>query len=667
MKVIRNTDNAAERIDELCRLLDYYARKYYTEDSPVVTDAEYDSLFAELISLETEHPELARSDSPTKRVGGAVLDRFEKVTHNVPMGSLSDVFDYDELGDFLKKTDYTGYYSVECKIDGLSVSLLYEQGKFVRGATRGDGFVGENVTENLRTVRSIPLEIPYGGMLEVRGEVYMPRKSFARLNEKRDEAGLQPFANPRNAAAGSLRQLDSKIAAERGLDIYIFNIQACDRHFDSHSEGLDFLSELGFNVIPYRNRENTYSGICRRIEEIGQARRTLPCDIDGVVIKADEIEARKRIGELAGRPKWAIAYKFPPEQQKTLLKDITVQVGRTGALTPTAELEPVRLAGTTVSRATLHNIDFITERDIRIGDTVTVQKAGDIIPEIVSVCREMRSPDSVPYSMPERCPSCGETVSREPGTAAVLCTNADCPAQLERTLIHFASRDAMGIDGLGPKIVKLLIDSGLVHGIADLYSLKADDLIPLERMGEASAAKLVSAIDTSRSRGAAKLIYALGIRQVGASAAAALASYFGSVEALAQATPEELVLLNDIGEITAQNISCFFSHPKSQALISALKSVGVRTDADRVEKEGGSLEGLTFVLTGTLPTMTRNEASALIERFGGKTSSSVSGSTDYLVAGDKAGSKLAKAEKLGVKILTEGELVAMANGSSDRS
>ena len=360
----------------------------------------------------------------------------------------------------------------------------------------------------------------------------------------------------------------------------------------------------------------------------------------------------------------AVAYKFPPEQQNTLLKDITVQVGRTGALTPTAELEPVRLAGTTVSRATLHNIDFITERDIRIGDTVTVQKAGDIIPEIVSVCREMRPAGAVPYSMPERCPSCGEAVSREPGTAAVLCTNADCPAQLERTLVHFASRDAMSIDGMGPKVVKLLIDSGLVSGIADLYSLKADDLIPLDRMGKTSAAKLISAIDTSRGRGAAKLIYALGIRQVGASAAAALASHFGSVEALAQATTDELVTIEDIGEITAQNISCFFSHPKSKELIAELKAAGVRTDADKVQKEGGSLDGLTFVLTGTLPTMTRSEASTLIERFGGKTSSAVSGSTDYLVAGDKAGSKLAKAEKLGVKILTESELIELANNHS---
>lgn len=664
MKAIKKTDNAEKRIAELCRLLGYYARKYYTEDAPVVTDAEYDRLFSELISLETEYPELARSDSPTKRVGGAVLDKFEKVTHSVPMGSLSDVFDYGELNDFLKKTDYNGDYSVECKIDGLSVSLLYEHGKFVRGATRGDGLVGENVTENLRTVRSIPLEISYDGMLEVRGEVYMPRKSFARLNEKRDEAGLQPFANPRNAAAGSLRQLDSKIAAERGLDIYIFNIQACDRKFESHSEGLDFLSKLGFNVIPYRNRENTYSGICGRIEEIGRARRSLPCDIDGVVIKADDIEARKQIGELAGRPKWAVAYKFPPEQQNTLLKDITVQVGRTGALTPTAELEPVRLAGTTVSRATLHNIDFITERDIRIGDTVTVQKAGDIIPEIVSVCREMRPAGAVPYNMPEYCPSCGEPVSREPGTAAVLCTNADCPAQLERTLVHFASRDAMSIDGMGPKVVKLLIDSGLVNGIADLYSLKSDDLIPLDRMGETSAAKLISAIDASRGRGAAKLIYALGIRQVGASAATALASHFGSVEALAQATTDELVSVEDIGEITAQNISCFFSHPKSKELIAELKAAGVRTDADKIQKAGASLDGLTFVLTGTLPTMTRSEASALIERFGGKTSSAVSASTDYLVAGDKAGSKLAKAEKLGVKILTESELIELANNHS---
>ena len=468
--------DAKKRIDELTEQINYHRKKYYLDDAPEITDDEFDALMRELENLEKEYPEYKSPSSPTVRVGGYVAEKFGKVTHNVPLKSLTDVFSPEELRDYLDKCreelGYKPVFDVEYKIDGLSVSLEYRDGVFVRGATRGDGTVGEDITENLKTIQDIPLEIsckcPY---LCVRGEVYMPKKAFAHLNRIRDEKGEQPFANPRNAAAGSLRQLDSKIAAERGLDIYIFNIQACDRKFESHSEGLDFLSKLGFNVIPYRNRENTYSGICGRIEEIGRARRSLPCDIDGVVIKADDIEARKQIGELAGRPKWAVAYKFPPEQQNTLLKDITVQVGRTGALTPTAELEPVRLAGTTVSRATLHNIDFITERDIRIGDTVTVQKAGDIIPEIVSVCREMRPAGAVPYNMPEYCPSCGEPVSREPGTAAVLCTNADCPAQLERTLVHFASRDAMSIDGMGPKVVKLLIDSGLVNGIADLYSL----------------------------------------------------------------------------------------------------------------------------------------------------------------------------------------------------
>ncbi len=653
-------EQASARIDELCPLLTYYSKRYYVDDDPVVSDGEYDMLFRELGELEELYPGLRRPDSPTLRVGGAVLDRFEKVTHAVPMGSLSDVFSYEELSEFLCKADYSGDWSVECKIDGLSVSLEYNGGLFTRGSTRGNGTVGEDVSSNLRTIRSIPLSVPYKGHLEVRGEVYMPRRNFARLNERRDEEGLSTFANPRNAAAGSLRQLDSRIAAERGLDIYIFNIQACDRTFESHSDGLDWLVSLGFSVIPFRERLRSTADIVSAIERIGEERHRLPCDIDGVVIKADEIAARERIGELSGRPKWAVAYKFPPEQQDTRLLDITVQVGRTGVLTPTAELEPVRLAGTTVSRATLHNIDFITERDIRIGDTVTVQKAGDIIPEIVAVRHELRPADSAPYTMPAVCPSCGEHVSRDEGAVATRCTNPLCPAQLERTLIHFASRDCMGIDGMGPAVVRALLASGMVHCIPDIYGLAPDQLALLDRMGEVSATKLCLAIEQSKSRGAARLIYALGIRGVGEVAARALAEEFGGIRQLALAGAERLTEIADIGDITAQSIANFFASPSTAELIDRLDACGVLLDTKAEERRGDAFAGLTFVLTGTLPTMTRDEASRVIKSLGGKTSSSVSAKTDYLLAGDKAGSKLTKAESLGIKIIDEAELRRMA-------
>lgn len=652
--------NIKEEIDGLTERLSYYSRKYYVEDDPVITDSEYDSLFRMLEELENKYPEYRRPDSPTLRVGGALLERFEKVTHNVPMGSLQDVFNYGELTEYLEKTVYDGNWSVECKIDGLSVSLLYEKGLFVRGATRGDGTTGENVTENLKTIRSIPLSIPYDGMLEVRGEVYMPRKTFAKLNKKRDEEGQRPFANPRNAAAGSLRQLDTKVAASRELDIYIFNIQACDKQFESHSEGLDFLSSLGFKVIPFRREASSLAEIKEYIEEISRIRPSLPCDTDGVVIKANDIAARKRIGSLAGRPKWAVAYKFPPEQQEAVLTAITVQVGRTGVLTPGAELTPVKLAGTTVSKATLHNSDFISERDIRVGDTVIVQKAGDIIPEIVSVCHEKRPEGAVPFQMPKLCPSCGEPVFREPDTAAVVCTNSECPAQLERTLIHFASRDAMNIDGMGPSVIKTLLSAGLIKGISDIYKLKAEQLEPLERMGKTSASNLISAIERSKGRGAARLIYALGIRQVGTVAAQTLAERFGNISALFDADEETLTEINDIGDITARNINSFFSHPQTKLLINELSACGVRTDSDKVSKAGSVFDGLIFVLTGTLPSLSRTEASGIIKSLGGKVSASVSKNTDFVVAGDKAGSKLDKAEKLGIPIIDESKLIEMS-------
>ena len=637
--------------------LEYHSRKYYVEDSPEISDFEYDEMFYRLKKLEEENPLLASSNSPTKRVGGAVLDKFDKVTHEVRMGSLRDVFSFDELKDFIDKTPASGY-SVECKIDGLSVSLVYENGELVIGSTRGDGITGENVTENLKTVRSIPLKIDYTGHLEVRGEVYMPRGSFEALNAKRSENGEQLFANPRNAAAGSLRQLDSSITAERNLDIFIFNIQACDRVFSTHSGGIKFLSELGFKVIPELEVLVTFEEIRQKIQKIGEERKDLSFDIDGVVIKVNDIEMRNEYGDTGAVPKWAVAYKFPPEEKETELVNIGVNVGRTGVITPYAVLSPVRLAGTTVSRATLHNYDFITERDIRVGDSVIVRKAGDIIPEIVRVNPDKRKPDSVIYEMPRVCPSCGEPVYREEDEAAYYCTNSACPAQLLRNLSHFVSRDAMNIDGLGEAQLSVMVSKNLVSSPADLYYLKKEDLSGLERMGEKSASNIITAIDNSKTSGLDRLIYALGIRQVGEKAAKLLASNFGDIDTLSKATFEELCAINDIGDITAENIINYFSHPQTGILIENLKNAGVVTvyESDTVDSR---FAGMTFVLTGTLPTMKREEASALIERYGGKTSGSVSKKTAYVLAGEDAGSKLVKARELGITIIDEEKLLEM--------
>ncbi|MBQ0125157.1 MAG: NAD-dependent DNA ligase LigA, partial [Clostridiales bacterium] len=633
------------------------------EDSPEISDYEYDKLFYELVALENEYPELAYPTSPTKRVGGKALEKFEKVEHAVKMGSLSDVFSYDEVRDFIEKTEeklgHACVFSVEPKIDGLSVSLEYRDGELAVGSTRGDGLVGENVTENLKTVRSIPLKIQTDlPFLEVRGEVYMPRQTFYALNEKAQVQGGQTFANPRNAAAGSLRQLDSKITAMRGLDIFVFNIQRSgEKEFASHTESLDYLSSLGFSVIRDRKKLSGANDVIGRIEELGIMRENLPYDIDGVVIKADSIEEREILGENISTPKWAVAFKFPPEQKKTLLTDIVIQVGRTGVLTPKAILSPVKLAGTTVSAATLHNIDFITERDIRIGDTVTVQKAGDIIPEVVSVDISKRKADAVPYQMPTRCPSCGEPVIRD-DEAATRCTNASCPAQLLRTLEHFASRDAMNIDGMGEAVVASLISAGLIKNAADIYKLDTADVAGLERMGEKSAQNLISAIEKSKSAGLDKLIYALGIRNIGEKAARSLAEHFGNIDALAGASKDELCSIEDFGEITADCVVNFFTHPQNIALVGELKSLGLKTDCD-IKKNSNKLAGLTFVLTGTLPTMGRSEAEALIVSHGGKASSSVSKKTSFVVAGSDAGSKLTKAQELGVPVIDESTLIKM--------
>lgn len=664
---------AAARMKHLAAEITKNSRLYYDLDAPVISDYDYDMMFKELKELEEKYPSLADPNSPTKRVGGEAATGFEPVTHTVPLGSLSDVFDFDEVRAFVERTkafDAECGYSVECKIDGLSVALRYENGVLVRGATRGDGRVGENVTGNLRTVRSIPLTLnteKLAGMdtsvVEVRGEVYMPHSSFERLNAEREKRGEALFANPRNAAAGTLRQLDPKVCASRGLDIFVFNYQTGTLDFKEHDESLLALEKLGFRIIPYLKVVKTADEVISQIEEIGKMRGTLPFDIDGVVIKVNDLALRRTIGENSATPKWAVAYKFPPEEKETKLTDIVIQVGRTGILTPNAVLEPVKLAGTTVSRATLHNLDFIRERGIMIGDTVVLRKAGDIIPEVVRAVPEKRDGTQAPFEMPERCPSCGEPVEldEESEGSAYYCTNSDCPAQIMRNLIHFASKGAMDIDGLGPALLEKLHDTGLVKSIADIYSLTAEQLAGLERMGEKSAAKLISSIEKSKSAGLARFLSALGIRQVGDKAAAVIAARFGDIEELFKATPETLCEIDDVGEITAENIVSFFSHPQTRRMIDRLKNVGVVMTAEKAAAGDDRFAGMTFVLTGTLPDMTRDEASALITSHGGKVSGSVSKKTSYVVAGAEAGSKLAKAESLGVPVIDEAELLRMTS------
>ena len=656
-----------ERVEKLRRELNYHAQRYYVYDAPEISDYEYDMMYAELKKLEEENPSLYDPNSPTQRVGGKALDKFEKVTHTARMDSLADVFSFEETEDFCTKmSDALGApsYSVEPKIDGLSVSLSYENGQFVLGATRGDGNEGENVTQNLRTVQSIPLTLPEPLTLTVRGEVYMPRAVFEDINAKREAEGKALMANPRNAAAGSLRQLDSKITAERRLDIFVFNFQEGSLYADghaptSHTETLDRLSELGFKTLAMRTVASSYDEVAAHIRRIGDARDSLAYDIDGVVIKLDSLEERRRVGEGTNTPKWAVAYKFPPEEKETKLLDVSIAVGRTGVLTPTAELSPVRLAGTTVSRATLHNIDFIRERGIMLGDTVVVRKAGDIIPEVVRANISARDGSEREFYMPTHCPSCHEPVffDKDDG-AALRCTNSACPAQLSRSIEHFASKGAMNIDGLGPQIVELLLSNKLISDVADLYSLEVSQIETLERMGTKSAQNLVSAIDASKSAGLARLIYALGIRNVGEVAAAALADRFGTLDELTVASVEQIAELEDFGQITAECVVNFFSHPQNVALCQRLGEAGLIT-VNTNEPKGELLAGLSFVLTGTLPTMSRDEASELIKRAGGKVVGSVSKKTDYVVAGEAAGSKLTKAQSLGIKIISEEELLEL--------
>lgn len=654
-----------EKIRFLRQQVEYHRRKYYLEDAPEISDAEFDRMYRELEELEKAHPEFHDENSPIYRVGGMALDKFQKHIHTVPLKSLSDVFSFGELEEFLSRTAGCGDYTVEKKIDGLSVALIYKDGRFVSGATRGDGAVGEDVSGNLRTIASIPMTIPYTGYLEVRGEVYMPKASFEKLNAQREKAGEPLFANPRNAAAGSLRQLDPKVTAKRNLDILVFNLQKCDRSFETHAQTLDFISSCGFHVLDYRVAQNKEE-VEEEIEAIGRERQGLSFDIDGAVVKINDLAMREKIGEGTNVPKWAVAYKFPPEQKPTKLLSIEVQVGRTGVLTPAANLVPVNLAGSTVSRATLHNIDNIREKDIRVGDTVVIQKAGDIIPEVVCSVKDEAHFARPVYEMPAVCPSCGEKVIRIEGEAKTMCTNSACPAQRQRSIEHFASKDAMNIEGLGPAAVKALLDSRLISTISDLYTLEEGQLISLERMGKKSAENLLSSIERSKEAGLARLIYALGIPNVGEKAGKALAKVYGDIERLFCATREEISAIEDFGAVTAWCVVSYFSHPQTRMLIEGLKKAGVKTKEEPVEK-GGAFEGKTFVLTGTLPTLKRAQAGALIEQLGGKTSSSVSKLTDYVLAGEEAGSKLTKAQSLNIPIIDEETFLEMIEKAKEQS
>lgn len=654
-----------QEVIKLRKTIEEHNHNYYVMDNPTISDFEYDALMQRLIKLEEENPELADENSPTKRVGGMVLSEFEEVHHKIPMQSLGDVFSYDELMEFDQRvrqglSGENPEYIVEMKIDGLSVSLEYENGKFVRGSTRGDGAVGENITENLKTIKSIPLMISTDAQyLEVRGEAYMPQKSFEEVNTEKKALGEPLFANPRNAAAGSLRQLDSRIAAKRKLDVFIFNIQSAPEGFaKSHSEGLEKLKDLGFKVSPKRTVVKTMEEAYLEILKIGEERQNLPFDIDGAVVKVDSFAQRETLGTTSKVPKWAIAYKFPAEQQETTLQDIVVQIGRTGVITPNAVLTPVKVAGSTVSRATLHNQDFIDAKDIRIGDKVLIQKAGDIIPEVVSVLKEKRTGKEQIYHMPTHCPACGEELFREDGEAAIRCVSTNCPAQRLRSIIHFASRSAMDIEGLGDAVVEQLVDEGLIKTSADLFYLKFEDLVGLERFAEKSAQNLLGAIEKAKKNPLDKLLCGLGIRLIGARGAKAIAAHFENIDNIMTATVEDVAAISDIGEKMAESLVHYFAEPETKILVEKMKAAGVNMTAEKTVV-GGSLGGKIFVLTGTFPTLKRSEAQKLIEDNGGKVSSSVSKKTDFVVAGEEAGSKLDKAQSLGIAVITEAELLEM--------
>ena len=659
-----NKEQAKERIEELRKQVEYHAKKYYDDDKPEISDFEYDMLMVELRNLEKKYPEFKSSDSLTQKVGGHVKEGFKKVTHEVPLQSLQDVFSLAEVEDYIEKINEKAKendiedtnYVVETKIDGLSAALEYKQGKFVRGATRGNGLVGEDVTENLRTIKTIPMELNEKIDITVRGEVFISKKDFEKMNQEREEDEKELFANARNAAAGSLRQLDSKITAKRPLDIYIFNVQKIEgKEFNSHFKELEYLSKLGFNVNPIRIDCKNIEEIENAIKKIGEERENLTFGIDGAVVKVDDLKFREILGTTAKVPRWAIAYKYPPERKETILKDIVCQVGRTGVITPMAILEPVRVAGSKISKTTLHNEDFIKEKDIRIGDTVVIQKAGDVIPEIVEVKKKKRTGKEVEFEMPKVCPVCGAPAIREEGEAAVRCTGIECPAKLYRNLVHFVSREAMNIDGLGEAIIKQLLDKGLIKNMADIYALKFEDIASLKKNGKKFAENLINSINRSKQNDLYRLITAFGIRHVGVKASKVLAKRYKNMKNLMKATSEELAMIEDIGPIVADSIREFFLQDQTIDLIEKLKQAGVNMKHLEEENSDDRFNGKTFVLTGSLEKYTRNEASSIIEKFGGKTSSSVSKKTDYVLAGEDAGSKLTKAQSLGVKILTEEE------------
>lgn len=656
-----NYEDTVKRAEKLRKDLNYYSYRYYVDNENDIDDYEYDMMMRELKAIEEEYPELITPDSPTRRVGGEATNMFESVAHTVKMESLQDAFSFDEIRDFdrrVKDAVTNATYVVEPKIDGLSVSLEYRDGVFVRGSTRGDGSVGEDITANLRTVRSIPLrlktDLPF---IEVRGEVYMPHSVFHKLVEEQELNEEKPFKNPRNAAAGSLRQKSPKITAKRKLDIFVFNVQQIDGHsLSNHKQSLDYLKELGFKTISFYTEFKNIDGAIDELKRIADIRYTLPFDIDGAVIKVNDFEKRRILGSTAKFPKWAIAFKYPPEEKETKLLSIEVNVGRTGVLTPTAVFSPVLIAGSTVSRATLHNEDFIKEKGICIGDTIIIRKAGDVIPEVVSVKEHI--PDAVPYRMPEICPSCGAKAVREDGEAAIRCNNPDCPAQLLRMLIHFCSRDAMDIEGLGDALLNKLVEQNMIKTAADIYSLDFEKIAEMDKMGKKSAENLKKAIEKSKENDLSKLVFALGIRHVGAKAAKLLSDNFRDIDNIMNSSAEDISKIDGFGLVMAQSVVDFMSMPQSQKLIADLKAAGVNMKAEDTHIDN-RFSGKTFVLTGTLTKYTRSEASRIIENYGGKASSSVSKKTDYVLAGEAAGSKLAKATELGVKIINEDEFAEM--------
>lgn len=650
-----------EKVGQLRQSLEYHSKKYYDEDDPEIEDYEYDAMMRELEKLEAEYPELITPDSPTHRVGGHFDNSFAPVVHAVPMESLQDAFSEMEVLEFderVRRMVGPVNYVVEPKIDGLSVLLEYENGVLVRGSTRGDGITGEDITANLKTIRSIPLRLPeQPELLEVRGEVYMPRSSFEKIVREQELNEEKPFKNPRNAAAGSLRQKNPKVTASRGLDIFVFNIQRITgRELHGHKASLDYLKGLGFHTIPFYHRVSTIQEALADIRSIGEQRGELSFDIDGAVIKVDDFEERERLGSTSKFPKWALAYKYPPEEKETRLREIEVNVGRTGVLTPTAIFDPIQLAGTTVSRATLHNEDFIHEKGVCIGDSIVVRKAGDIIPEVVSVASH--SAEAIPYKMPHNCPSCGAPVFREEGEAAIRCENPECPAQVLRLLIHFCSRDAMDIDGMGPALLECLYDAGMVHSIADLYVLDYDQISQFDRLGEKKAQNLRTAIENSKQNDLSRLLFALGIRHVGAKAAKLLAQEFGEIQAVMDASVEQISAIEGFGSVMTQSVWEYFQLPQSRMLIERLKNAGVNTVCHE-KKQVGRFTGMTFVLTGKLSAYTRDEAGKIIENYGGKVSGSVSKKTSYVLAGENSGSKLDKANKMGIPVISEDEFGRM--------